>query len=65
MAELVQNQNPEYREQFSRVNPIRVREKRYRDRRDAGTARRVTGTGLRVAGKARQQGGVWFEAGRL
>lgn len=52
MAELAQNQNPAYREQFSRVNPIRVREKRYSDRRNAGTARRVAGTGMQVTGKA-------------
>jgi hypothetical protein len=52
MAELAQNQTPAYRAQFSRVNPIRVREKRYGDRRDAGTARKVAGTGMRVTGKA-------------
>lgn len=52
MAELAQNQNPAYREQFSRVNPIRVREKRYGDRRNAGRARKVAGAGMQVGGRA-------------
>lgn len=58
MAELAQNQSPVSREQFSRVNQVRVREREYtqsnrrRGRRAADRGRKATGLALQATGKA-------------